>query len=94
MQEDSTVVVASYLVVGLTEEDVYYTRKHLEAYATLFMEDEKDVDKYSIDMINDSIYPCMVLKVDAVLWERFARTHDAVECSAVMSQNNILGEIH
>lgn len=35
MQEDNTVVVASYLVVGLTEEDVYYTRKHLEAYATL-----------------------------------------------------------
>lgn len=32
MQEDNTVVVASYLVVGLTEEDVYYTRKHLEAY--------------------------------------------------------------
>lgn len=41
MQEDNTVVVASHLVVGLTEEDVYYTRKHLEAYATLFMEDER-----------------------------------------------------
>lgn len=94
MQEDNTVVVASYLAIGLTEEDMYYTRLHLEAYATLFMEDESDVEKYSIEMINDSIYPCIALKVDAVLWERFARSHDAVECSAVMAQNNILGEVH
>lgn len=33
MREDNTVVVASYLVIGLTEEDVYYIRKGLEAYA-------------------------------------------------------------
>lgn len=94
MREDNTVVVASYLVIGLTEEDVYYIRKGLEAYATLFMEDESDVDKYSVELINDSIYPCIALKVDAVLWERFARSHDAVESSMVMTQNNILGVIH
>lgn len=94
MQEDNTVVVASYLVIGLTEEDVYYTRMHLEAYATLFMEDESDTSKYSIEMLNDSIYPCIALKVDAELWERFARSHDAAECSAVMAQTNILGAIH
>lgn len=94
MQDDNTVVVASYLLVGLTEEDVYYTRIHLEAYATLFMEDESDVSKYSVEILQDSVYPCIALKVEAALWERFARSHDQCEMSMVMSQNGILAEVH
>lgn len=43
------VIVASYLVIGLTEEDVHYIRKHLEQFAMMFIEDEDNVDVYSIE---------------------------------------------
>lgn len=88
------VIVASYLVIGLTEEDVHYIRKHLEQFAMMFIEDEDNVDVYSIEMINDNVYPCIALQVDEDVWERFSRSHDNVECSMVMSQNNILGVLH
>lgn len=88
------VIVASYLVIGLTEEDVHYIRKHLEQFAMMFIEDEDNMDVYSIEMINDNVYPCITLRVDEDVWERFSRSHDNVECSMVMSQNNILGVLH
>lgn len=88
------VIVASYLVIGLTEEDVHYIRKHLEQFAMMFIEDEDNVDVYSIEMVNDNVYPCIALRVDEDVWERFSRSHDNVECSMVMSQNNILGVLH
>ena len=91
---DSDVVVASYLMIGLTEEDVHYIRKHLISYGAMFIEDEEHPDVFRIEILNDSIYPCIALKVDAEVWERFARSHDMVEFSAVTAQNNILGALH
>jgi len=91
---DSSVVVASYLMIGLTEEDIHYIRKHLESYGAMFIEEDDKPDVFRIEIISDSIYPCIALKVDAVVWERFAQSHDMVEFSAVTTQNNILGALH
>lgn len=92
--KDSSVIVASYLLIGLTEGDVHYIRKHLEEYGQLFLEDEEHLDVYHIEIIQDTIYPCIALKVDAAVWERFAQSHDMLEYSAVMAQTNILGALH
>lgn len=92
--KDSSVVVASYLLIGLTEGDVHYIRKHLEEYGQLFLEDEEHPDVFCVEVIQDSIYPVIALKVDGEVWERFAQSHDMVEFSTVMAQNNILGALH
>lgn len=89
-----SIIVASYLMIGLTEHEIYKIRSHLESYGKIFIEDEESPDVVWIEVINDSIYPCMALKVDAVVWERFAQSHDMVEFSSVLAQNNILGALH
>jgi hypothetical protein len=92
--QDRDVVVASYLMIGLTEEDTHYIRKHLQSYGQMFVEEDENPNVFRVEVINDSIYPCIALKVDAEVWERFARSHDMVEFSAVMAQSNILGVVH
>ena len=92
--QDKRVVVASYLVVGLTEEDLHYLREHLLNYGRLFITDEDNLDVFKVELINDTVYPVIALKVDADVWERFSRSHDLVEYSIVMAQNGILGELH
>lgn len=91
---DSAVVVASYLMIGLTEEDIHYIKKDLERYGTMFVEEDSDTSVYWVEIISDTLYPCIALKVDAIVWERFARSHDMVEFSVMMAQNNIMGELH
>lgn len=92
--EDDAIVVASYLMIGLTEEDLHNVRKHLEKFATLFITDEESADCFSIVVMSDSIYPCLTLQVKTEIWERFSRTHDLVEFSCVVAQDNILGALH
>lgn len=92
--QDRHVVVASYLMIGLTEEDALYIRKHLESYGQMFVEEDENPNVFHVEVIHDSIYPCIALKVDAEVWERFSRSHDMVELSATMAQNNILGALH
>nr|DAY73783.1 MAG TPA: hypothetical protein [Caudoviricetes sp.] len=92
--EDEAIVVASYLLVGLTEEDIHYVRKHLENYGRLFITDDDPLDSFFVRVMNDSVYPCITLQVKSDVWERFSRTHDLVEFSCVMAQDNILGVLH
>lgn len=92
--KDNAVVVASYLLIGLTEVDVHYIRKQLENYACIFLNERSNLDAYSIEIIQDVNYPCIALKIKAEIWEDFAQSHDMVELSAVMAQNNILGGLH
>ncbi|WNL63447.1 hypothetical protein [Citrobacter phage Tr1] len=92
--KENAIIVASYLLTGLTEEDIVHVRAHLERYAAMFIEEDGDDSVFSVDVISDSIYPCLALTVDGDAWERFARNHDAVEFSMVTNQENILGVLH
>lgn len=92
--QDNDVVVASYLMIGLTEQDVLDIRLHLERYGAMFIEDENAPDVFRVEILQDSIYPCIALKVDGAVWDRFSQSHDMVELSVVTAQNNILGVFH
>lgn len=93
--EEKFVVVASYLTIGLTEEDLHYIRKHLLQFgANTFLTVDDKIEDIQVELVNDDIYPCIALKVDGVVWERFTRSHDMLEYSLALAQNSIWTEVH
>lgn len=92
---EDKIIVASYLVIGLTEQDLHNLRKILYAYGNIFLgPGDRAEDVLSVQLVNDKEYPCIALFVDDTVWERFTASHDMVEFSLVMNQDNILGALH
>lgn len=100
--KEGDMIIASYVVNGMTEEDLHYVREHLISLSALYVNNDallakynwKTEDMYSVETENDGTYSFMVLGVRKDVWEAFTQHHDMVEFSLLMAQENILSVVH
>lgn len=89
------VVVASYLLVGLKEEDIMNVRKFLVFHAQAFKKYAPDgTDYFYIALVDDLHYPCLALYVKGECWVNFVDNHDIVETALLLNQDGILSGVH
>lgn len=93
MQEKDEVIVASVLIMGMTEKDLLDISSSLYSMAKIFFP-YGDSFEYRIDTITLNNSPLMVLLVSESYWEAFARDHDAIDFSVVTAQPAIWEEVH
>lgn len=93
MKEDD-IIVASYLIEGLTEEDLVDLRGHLNRYGSMFIEEDGDASVFTVEVVNAESFPFLALSVKEKAWESFVAGHNAIEFSMINSQPNILGVLH